>query len=161
MHTTSEPAEIKNHISVTNIIYYSLAAGMLLFFIVIIVLIQDKEILSDNKIGNIFRMIVPVFGLIMMFISRMIYNQMISKADAGDSLIQKISGYRTAKIVSWAMIEGSCIFALVATLLTSNYLYVAVFIFLFGYFFLMKPSKESLVRDMRLNSDKSDLILKS
>ena len=134
---------------------------MLLFFIVIIVLIQDKEILSDKNIDNIFMMIVPVFGLIMMFISRMIYNQMISKPDAGNSLIQKISGYRTAKIVAWAMLEGACFFALVATLLTSNYLYVAVFIFLFGYFFLMKPSKESLIRDMRLNSDESDLILKS
>jgi hypothetical protein len=161
VQTTSEPAEIKNHIRITNTIFYSLAAGMLLFFIVIIVLIQVKETLLDNNIDNIFMMIVPVFGFIMMFISRMIYNQMISKADAGNSLIQKISGYRTAKIVAWAMLEGACFFALVATLLTSNYLYVAVFIFLFGYFFLMKPSKESLVRDMRLNSDESDLILKS
>ena len=161
MQTTSEPAEIKNHIRITNTIYYSLAAGMLLFFIVIIVLIQDKEILSDTNIDNIFMMIVPVFGFIMMFISRMFYNQLISKADAGTSLIQKISVYRTAKIVTWAMLEGACFFALVATLLTSNYLYVAVFIFLFGYFFLMKPSKESLIRDMRLNSDESDLILKS
>jgi hypothetical protein len=161
VHTTSEPAEIKNHIRITNIIYYSLAAGMLLFFIIIVVLIQVKETLLDKNIDNIFMMIVPVFGLIMMFISRMIYNQMISKADAGDNLIQKISSYRTAKIVAWAMIEGACFFALIATMLTSNYLYVAVFIFLFGYFFLMKPSKESLIRDMSLNSDESELILKS
>jgi len=102
-----------------------------------------------------------LFGLIMMFISRMVYNQMLAKIVASISLIHKISGYRTAKIVAWAMIEGACFFALVATLLTSNYLYVAVYIFLFGYFFLMKPTKESLIRDMHLNSDESDLILKS
>jgi len=86
---------------------------------------------------------------------------MILKFDSSTNLHQKISHYRTAKIVSWAMIEGACFFALVATMLTSNYLYVAVYIFLFGYFFLMRPSKESLIRDMHLNSEESDLILES
>ncbi len=159
--TTYEPADIKNQIRITNTIYYSLVTGLLLFFIIVIVLIQDKDPSAGKDIDNIFTMVVPVFGLMMMFISRMIYNQMISKLDASSSLIHKLSGYRTAKIVAWAMIESACLLALVATMLTSNYLYVAVFIFLFGYFFLMKPSKESLVRDMRLNSAESEIILKS
>ena len=159
--TTYEPAEIKNQIRITNTIYYSLVTGLLLFFIIVIVLIQDKDPSAGKDIDNIFTMVVPVFGLMMMFISRMIYNQMISKLDASSSLIHKLSGYRTAKIIAWALIESACLLALVATMLTSNYLYVAVFIFLFGYFFLMKPSKESLVRDMRLNSAESEIILKS
>ena len=159
--TASEPAEIKNQMKITNAIYYALVTGLLLFFVVVIVLIQDKDPSTGKDIDNIFTVIVPVFGLMMMFLSRMMYNQMLSKIDAGSSLIQKISGYRTAKIVAWAMLESACFLALVATLLTSNYLYVAVYIFLFGYFFLMKPTKESLIRDMHLNSDESDLILKS
>ena len=159
--TTYEPAEIKNQIRITNTIYYSLVTGLLLFFIIVIVLIQDKDPSAGKDIDNIFTMVVPVFGLMIMFISRMIYNQMTSKLDASSSLIHKLSGYRTAKIIAWAMIESACLLALVATMLTSNYLYVAVFIFLFGYFFLMKPSKESLVRDMRLNSAESEIILKS
>jgi ABC-type dipeptide/oligopeptide/nickel transport system permease subunit len=159
--TASEPAEIKNQIRITNAIYYALVSGLLLFFIVVIVLIQDKDPSTGKGVDNIFTIIVPVFGLMMMFLSRMIYNQTLSKIDSGSSLIQKISGYRTAKIVAWAMLESACFFALVASMLTSNYLYVAVSIFLFGFFFLMKPSKESLIRDMRLNSDESDLILKS
>lgn len=159
--TTTEPAEIKNQFRITKSIYYSLAAGLLLFFIVIVVLIQDKDPSAGKDIDNIFTLIVPVFGLIIMFISRMIYNRLISKLDASKSLIQKISGYRTAKIIAWATIESACIFALVATRLTSNYLYVVVFIFLFGYFLLLRPSTESLIRDMRLNSEESDLLLKS
>ena len=110
---------------------------------------------------SIFTFLVPLFGLMMMLISRTVYNQMISKNDLGGSLLQKIGYYRTAKIVSWAMIEGGCFLALVATILTSNYLYVVVFIFLFGYFVLLRPSIESLIRDMRLNSEESDLILRS
>ena len=159
--TTTELAEIKNQIRITKSIYYSLAAGLLLFFIVIVVLIQDKDPSAGKDIDNIFTLIVPVFGLIIMFSSRMIYNRLISKLDASKSLIQKISGYRTAKIIAWATIESACIFALVATRLTSNYLYVVVFIFLFGYFLLLRPSTESLIRDMRLNSEESDLLLES
>jgi len=159
--TTSEPAEIKTQMRITNTIYYALVTGLLIFFIVVIVLIQDTDPSTGKDIDNILTIIVPVFGLIMMFVSRLIYNQMISKCDVHISLIHKVSYYRTAKIVAWSIIESACFFALVATMLTSNYLYVAVFVFLFGYFFLMKPSKESLIRDMRLNSDESDLILKS
>jgi len=157
----SNNPDIKNHLRVTNTIYYSLITGLLLFFIVIMVFIQDNDPTAGKELDNIFTFVVPIFGLMMMFISRMIYNQMILKFDSSANLLQKISHYRTAKIVSWAMIEGACFFAVVATMLTSNYLYVAVYIFLFGYFFLMRPSKESLIRDMRLNSEESDLILES
>ncbi len=159
--TPSEPAEIKNQIRITNAIYYSLLSGLLIFFILVVFLIQDKNPSTGKNVDNIFTIVVPVFGLMMMFLSRMIYNQLFSKLDASKSLIQKISSYRTAKIVAWAMLESACFLALVATMLTSNYLYIAVYIFLFGYFFLMKPTKESLIRDLRLNSDESDLILKS
>jgi Zn-dependent protease with chaperone function len=159
--TASEPAEIKNQLRITNTIYYALVMGILIFFIVVIILIQEKDFSSGKEIDSIFTIIVPVFGFMMMFISRFIYNQMISKAHTSDSLIQKLANYRTSKLVSWAMIEGACFLALIATMLTSNYLYAVVFIFLFGYFFLIKPSKESFIRDMRLNSDESDLILKS
>ncbi len=159
--TPSGPTEIKNQIRITNTIYFSLATGLLIFSIVVVFLIQDKNPSTGNNVDNIFTIVVPVFGLMMMFLSRMIYNQILSRIDAGKSLIQKIASYRTAKIIAWAMIESACFLALVATLLTSNYLYIVVYIFLFGYFFLMKPTKESLIRDMRLNSDESDLILKS
>ncbi len=158
--TASEPTEIKNQMRITNTFYYALVTGLLIFFIVVIVLIQDTDPSTGKDIDNILTIIVPVFGFMIMFVSRMIYTQMLSKVDSGNSLIKKISGYRTAKIIAWAMIEGACFFALVATMLTSNYLYVVVFIFLFGYFFLMKPSKESFIRDMHLNSEESELILR-
>jgi len=161
MITTAVNSAIKNQLRVNKTIYYSLAAGLLSFFIVAIVFIQDKYPSAGNGLDNIFTIVVPVFGLLVMFSSRMIYNKVIQKFDVSSSLHQKISHYRTAKIISWAMIESACLLALVATMLTSNYLYIAVFIFLYGYFFLMKPSKESLIQDMRLSSEESELIQKS
>jgi len=159
--TTTENPEIKNQIRVTNTIYFSLIFGLIIFFVVVMILLQIRNPKTESKLDSIFTFIVPLIGLLMMLISRKVYNQMISKNDLGGSLLQKIGYYRTAKIVSWAMIEGGCFLALVATIITSNYLYVVVFIFLFGYFLLLRPSNESLIRDMRLNSEESDLVLRS
>ena len=153
--------DIKNQLKITNIIFYSLLSGLLLFFVIVMILIQNRVNSEGADIDKVLVFLVPVFGLLMMFLSRLIYNQMLSKYKPGGGILQKITYYRTAKIVSWAMIEGACLFALVATLLTSNYLYTVVFIFLIGYFILMRPSKESLIREMHLNSEESDLILKS
>lgn len=154
-------SEIKNQLKVTNTIYLALLSGLIIFFIAVIILIQNKNLEVNLELDKIFTFLIPVFGLVMMFTSRMIYNQMISKYDSDSGLLQKIGYYRTAKITSWAMIEGACFFALVATMFTSNYLYITVFIFLIGYFILMRPSAESLIRDMHLNSEDSDLIIKS
>jgi len=153
--------EFKNHLKITIIIFYSLLSGLLLFFVIVMILIQNRDNSEGADIDKVLVFLVPVFGLLIMFFSRLIPNQMLSKYKLGGGILQKITYYRTAKIVSWAMIEGACLFALVATLLTSNYLYTVVFIFLIGYFILMRPSKESLIREMHLNSEESDLILKS
>jgi len=159
--TASEKPEIKNQLKVTNTIYLSLLSGLIIFFSVVMILLQIRNPKAESKLDSIFTFIVPLIGLLMMLISRTVYNQMISKNDLGGSLLQKIGYYRMAKIVSWAMIEGGCFLALVATMLTSNYLYVVVFIFLFGYFVLMRPSIESLIKDMCLISEESDLVLRS
>jgi energy-converting hydrogenase Eha subunit C len=95
-----------------------------------------------------------------MLISRAIYNRMISNFDSGSNALTKIVHFRKAKIISWALVEGGCFFALVASIITSNYLYIAVFILLFGFFITLRLSGESLIRDMRLNSEESDLILR-
>jgi hypothetical protein len=153
-------SEIKNQLKVTNIIYIALLSGLVLFFIAVIILIQNKDLEVNTELDKIFTFLIPVFGLVIMFTSRMIYNQIISKYDSGSNLLQKIGYYRTAKIISWAMIEGACFFALVAAILTANYLYIAVFIFLIGYYLMIRPSGELLVKDMRLNSEESELILR-
>jgi hypothetical protein len=85
---------------------------------------------------------------------------MIARQNSEAILLQKIMYYRTSKIISWAMIESGCFLSLIAVMLTGNYFYVVVFIFLFGYFILIKPTGESLVRDLQLRADESEILLR-
>lgn len=161
MSAATENSEITNQLKITAIIYFALILGLVAFFIIAIVIKQGTLLESNNELDNLFIFIIPIFGLMMMFTSRMIYNQLTTKIKTETNLLHKIIQYRTFKLISWAIIEVACILTLVATLLTSNYIYIVVFIFLLGYFILLRPSKESLVRDLRLNSYESDIIFKS
>lgn len=155
----AEP-DLKNQLRITYTIYYSLIAGILFFFIAAIILIQNKEAQTGTTLATILTVLVPVYGFLMMLISRMIYSKMIAGKKPESTLLQKIIHYRTAKIISWAMVESGCILSLAAVILTSDYFYVVVFIFLFGYFILIKPSAESLVRDLQFRSDESEILLR-
>ena len=152
-------SEIKNQLKIINIIHLSLMAGMLLFFIVVIVVIRSNEMNINKDLDKIFTIIVSVYGLIAMFSARLIFNLIISKYTSGTDLQDKIFKYRSAKIVSWAILESGCILSIIATMLTSNYLYIAVLIFLLGYFYMLRPSRQSLINDLQLNSQEKDLIL--
>ena len=156
----SESAELKNQNKITNTIYYALSLNLIVFFIVVMVILQNGDVEAGSKLDSIFTFIVPLIGFLVMMISRAIYNKMVANIDSGINTLNKITHFRKAKIISWALVEFGCIFALVATIITSNYLYIAVFILLFGYFIMLRPSGESLVRDMRLNSEESDFILR-
>ena len=157
----SSNSEIANQLRVTKKIYTSIFTGLLLFLIIVIVISQENNADSGNSLDKVFTVIVPLFGLLMMVFSKMVYNKMVSGYLSGTDLVEKIMRYRTSKIISWAMVEAACLFALVATMLTSNYLYIAVVIFLLGYLFMLKPSKESLIHDLQLNTTESNLVLKN
>ena len=156
----ADDPDIKNQLRITNTIYYSMIASLTFFFIVAIIFIQDKEAQTGSELDTILTVLVPVYGFLMMLISKMIYSKMLARQNPDSQLLQKVMHYRTAKIISWAIIESGCIISLLAVMITSNYFYVVVFIFLFGYFILIKPSGESLVRDLQLKSDESESLLR-
>jgi len=95
----------------------------------------------------------------MMTFSRFLFNKNISGVDENMDMMTKITKYRTSKIIQWAQVESASMLSLVALMLTGNHLYSAVFIFLIGYFFLVKPSKENFVSEMKLNSAAANELL--
>ncbi len=145
-------ANLKEQFKVTFFIYYTLLTGQLLFFAVAFWFSGSENFTANKELDEIFQIIVPLFGLAMMIFSRFLYNKNIFGVDENGDTITKIARYRTFKIIQWVKVESASMFSLVALMFTGNHLYSAVFIFLIGYFFLVKPSKENFVSEMKLNS---------
>jgi len=152
--------ELSNQFKTLNIIYFSLIFGIISFFVIVLIVNQNREIARNDELDLVLTLVIPLFGLLMMFASRIIYNQLISKNSTKNDLLKKISIYRSSKIIAWALIESACLLSLIAAMLSPNYLYSVVFIFLLGYFYFLRPSKESFVKGLRLSSEESDLILR-
>ena len=150
---------LNDQFKVTSSIFYALLMGQLLFFVIAFWFSQSEEFTPSKKPDEIFQIIVPVFGLAMMIFSRYLYNKNISSVDERAEAKVKITKYRTFKIIQWALVESASLFSLIALMITGNHLYSAVFIFLIGYFFLVKPSKESFASEMKLNSTDAQELL--
>jgi hypothetical protein len=143
---------LKEQFKVTIAIFFALLIGQLLFFTIAFWFTTSENFLADKELDEIFQIIIPLFGLVMMIFSRFLYNKNISSVDENGEVNTKIAKYRTFKIIQWAQIESATIASLIALMFTGNHLYSAVFIFLIGYLILVKPSKENFVNEMKLNS---------
>ena len=143
---------LKEQFKVAFIIYYALLTGQLLFFAVAFWFSGSENFTANKELDEIFQIIVPIFGFAMMTFSRFLYNKNISGVDEKGDAITKIAKYRTFKIIQWAQVESASMLSIIALMLTGNHLYSAVFLFLIGYFFFVKPSKENFVSEMKLSS---------
>lgn len=148
--------DLKSQFNVLYTIYTALVIGQLLFFAVSIFLIESGKLQPDQSLNGVFNILIPVLGILSMFGSYRLYNFKVATIKSGLNVLQKLEQFRTIKIIQWAVLEGAGFFSLVAFLLTGNYLYVVVFLFLIGYTILNRPIKENFINDCKISgTDKS------
>ena len=151
---------ISEQFRLTRIIYGVLIFGLITFFAIALFIVENKKIEPIRSINEIFKFLIPIAGFAVMFLVRGIYNKNISSVNFSDDLLVKIAKYRTFKIIQWAQIESGAFLSLVGFILTGNYLYAIVFLFLLGYFILIKPSKEQFISDLKISSEQDKIFSK-
>jgi hypothetical protein len=144
---------ISEQFRVTRIIYGALIFAMITFFAISLFIVENKKNEPIQSIDEFFKLLIPLAGFAVMFLARSIYNKNISSVNYNDDLLSKISKYRTFKIIQWALVESVGFLSIVGFIITGNYLYAIVFLFMLGYFFLIKPTKEQFIKDFKISSD--------
>jgi hypothetical protein len=148
---------ISEQFRVTGIIYAALIFGLITFFAIALFIVENKNIEPIQSINEIFKFLIPIAGFAVMFLARSIYNKNISSVNFSEDLLAKITKYRTFKIIQWAQIESGAFLSLVGFILTGNYLYAIVFLFLLGYLILIKPSKEQFINDLNISGEQDKI----
>ncbi len=152
---------ISEQFRVTGIIYGALIFGLITFFAIALFIVENKNIEPIQSINEIFKFLIPIAGFAVMFLARSIYNKNISSVNFSEDLLAKITKYRTFKIIQWAQIESGAFLSLVGFILTGNYLYAIVFLFLLGYLILIKPSKEQFINDLKISGEQDKIFSKN
>ena len=144
---------ISEQFRVTGIIYGALIFGLITFFAIAMFIVENKKFEPIQSIDEIFKLLIPLAGFAVMFFASRIYNKNISSVNYNDDLLSKICKYRTFKIIQWALLESVGFLSIVGFIITGNYLHAIIFLFMLGFFILIKPSKEQFFRDFKISDD--------
>ena len=154
MNTTQQT--VKSYFLALQIVYYALIAGQLIFAFLTFYLIRSGLFDGEQaELRNIFIFIVPVFVMGGLFISHLLFKSFLNNAKGKISLYEKLTYYRSALIIRYALLEGPSFFAIVVYLLTGDYLFLGMSGLVILVFFTLKPSVERAINDLELNSEET------
>jgi hypothetical protein len=144
---------VKEQLKVTRLIYVTLGSGQIILFVIVLILIENTIVGPNRDLDELFRFLIPAVGFVAMVMSHRIYIYKISNLKMDIDLIAKSVKYRNYKIAQWAMTEFASLISLAGFLITGNYLYVIVFLFLIGFFILNRPSELQFKIDFRVSEE--------
>lgn len=141
----------KTFLKTVSLIHIALVSGLCIFLIFVCFQIENSSVSLDST--NVFIYIVPCLAIISYFGSTAIFQKLIKEIDSSEALEKKLKKYQTASIVKYALIEGPCLVAIVAYYSTTNNLHLVIAISLIVYLYVQKPNKETILKDIPLNSE--------
>ncbi len=141
------------------ILHIALMVGLFVF-IMISVFLDAGGSLGNNeqKLNDIFMILAPLLALIGLITAQFVYRNRLIQLKTLPDLKQKLTAYRGAFIVRTALIEAPGLFAVIAFLLTGNYIYIGIAGLIIAIFFVWIPSKERIATSLDLNTEERHLI---
>jgi hypothetical protein len=152
----AKPRTMKEYFLALQIVYFALIAGQIVFSLLTFYLIRSG-LFDDERtaLRNIFIYIVPIFVVGGLFISHLMFKNFLNTARGKKNLYEKLTFYRFALIIRYALLEGPSFFAIVVYLLTGDYLFLSMSGLIIIVFLTLKPTVERAVNDMELHSEEA------
>jgi hypothetical protein len=134
------------------IVFAALLAGQV-FLVGILYFTMTPATIPGGETGDPMQYIVPIAVLAFLGFGFFLSKQRIETARQKDGLVEKLDLYRSAKIVQWAMVEGSTLITIVLYFFASGrpeFLGLSAICIL--YFVTLRPSQEKIVHELALTS---------
>jgi hypothetical protein len=137
-----------------RIIFFALLAGQIIFMAVAFFTVNNNP--PQSQSDDLFNIIVPVAIGLGLFISGMLFKQLLGKIKNDASFEKKLEAYRSAMIIRYALLEGPSIFSTVAYLLSGNIIFLAFSGVMILAFLMNMPSRNKAAQDLNLSSIEAD-----
>jgi hypothetical protein len=139
-----------DQIRMLRIIYFALIVTQGFLFIVAWILKNSIKVSSETE--NALDYIIPLILFGAIFTSRYLYRNLTTKARSAQ-FIKKLETYRNSVILSLAVLETANITAILAFMITGEYLYAAASVIMFLLFILNSPTEYKFRSDLELTPD--------
>lgn len=137
-----------------KILHLTITAGLLLFTVVMFLLFQTGQLKAvDPSLERTLQVVAVVVSVALLLVGFNIFKRKMMEARNSTAPGEtRMSLYRTACIIWWAMIEGPGLLAVVCFFITGNYAFVALAAFHILILFFFMPRKENIIVLLNLNS---------
>lgn len=154
MNQTSNKVTSKDYFKTMQILHLAMIAGLVFFMLVSAFFVRGLLLEPiDSGIMSILMVVVPLLIFGGLFGSTLLIKNKLNVAKQKPNLTEKMSDYRAALIINFAMLEGPSFFAIVAYMLTGNLLFLGMAGLLLLVFFTIRPTTEKAIRDLELSPD--------
>ena len=146
------------YLKALKVIHIGLTTGVVIFLIIAGVL-QLTGFEHELKELEMILLGVTAFAAISgIFAGNMIFRKRLEQLIELKNLNEKLTGYQSALIVKYALIEGPAFFTVVAYLLTANVLFPVIAVFLVVVMVLSAPRKDKLITDLNLSMKETSIL---
>ena len=137
-----------------RIIFFALLAGQIIFIAVAFFTVTNNP--PQSQSDDIFNILVPVIIGSGLFISSLLFKQLLAKIKNDDSFDKKLEVYRSALIMRYALLEGPSIFSTAIYLISGNIIFLAFSGVMILAFILNMPTRNKAIQDLNLSGIEAD-----
>jgi hypothetical protein len=149
----------KEYIKILSLIHTALFMGQLILGGVFIFLnLSGQLAIEGADLLEVFQLVVPIVMLGVIYGGEWVRKMRLKTCKEKKELNEKLDEYRTAIIIKYALLEASSLLALIAYLMTSNYLFLSLAGIGLIVFFNNRPSLQKIIDELELNDSEKSLL---
>lgn len=150
----------KEYFRANTLLHGALLVGPMLFAFVATYLVANGGFgEGDSSLAEVFKYLVPVYGLITIWVSDFLFRMRIKSIQKLSRLNDKLVSYRQAIIVRYALLESGCLLSIIALMLTNNFTFLIATGLLLFFLFLGRPTKDKCLQHISFTDDELKRLL--
>ncbi|MEM0517306.1 MULTISPECIES: hypothetical protein [Aequorivita] len=139
----------KSFLKTISIIHFALVMGVSLF-IIVMYLQSENQNFSIDYMEDSMIFVVPIIAVVCILIANFLYTNMLKALTKKVTLKEKLSGFQTASLVKYALLEAPAFLAIVAFINKGNQYFLIISLILLGWLLVQKPSRDRIETDLQL-----------
>jgi divalent metal cation (Fe/Co/Zn/Cd) transporter len=151
----------KIYFKTVNILFLALVAGQVVFACVLLFLNQTQRKKIEFITPDVHQALLwaaPAFAVAGLALSWIVFNAKLKALQHKDSIAEKLSGYQSAMIIRFALMEAPSLLALGLFYITGDYIFLGTSAFIILAFLFNRPSKALIIQHLRLHDDEKLLL---
>lgn len=144
-----------------NILFTAFLAGQIVFALIFLfVVLPPEKIEGNSTFSSILLLLSICLSVAGLFGGNVLYKKSVQKASQENEAEKKMEAYKGALIMKYALLEGPCLFALIAYFLTGNIQFMYMAGLLIIVFVMNKPSRDKIATELQLSEQEVQTHLK-